>query len=278
MKRKNVQILAVTTLLVTGLMTAIFASNNSGQLERVFFKVEADKNTISLGEIVNLEFEFSNLGETAVQIPDGGVMAGNIEVFIAKKGESYRKYFRSDWGRLDGEVNVITLAPNRSHKIDDTSATIFWNGKPNYSHLNSDAAKRADMQDNRILTDYAFPDAGMYSVKATACLIDEKKGCSIPLESKPIEIKVNEPVGNDLKVWNRIKGNREIALLTQNNSFSTGKEDEKTKLSAQVEQIVIDYPNSIYSAYLKRSLEEFKMREAKRNEFYKNMRLNRKPE
>lgn len=270
--------MGVSSLLLASLLTAIFASNNLGQSEKIAFTVKSDKNNISLGEVVNLEFEFFNQGETAVQIPNGGVMAGNIEVFIAKKGESYRKYFRSDWGRIDGEVDLITLAPNQNRKIDNTNATILWNGKPNYSHLNPDAAKRADKQDNKILTDYAFPDAGIYLVKAASCLIDELKGCSISIESEPIEIRVNEPVGEDLEVWNQIKGNRGIAMLMQKGLFDTGKEVEKQKLTTQVEQIIERYPNSIYSSYLKPNLEKSRARETKRDEFYKNIKPSQKPE
>ncbi|MGI8788057.1 MAG: hypothetical protein ACR2HG_09885 [Pyrinomonadaceae bacterium] len=274
MKRKNVHILIVTILLFASLLTAIFASNNLEQSKKVAFTVKSDKNNISLGEIVSLEFEFVNEGESAVRIPSGGVMAGNTEIFIAKKGESYRRYFRSDWGRKNEKV--ITLASNQKHKIDDTNATILWNGKPDYSHLNSDAAKRADKQDNRILTDYAFPDAGTYLVKATSCLIDELKGCSVPIESKPIEIKVSEPVGEDLEVWNQIKGNRGLAMLMQKGEFDTGKEAEKQQLTNGVEQILEKYPNSIYSSYLKPNLEKYKTNEARRNDFYKNVK--QKPE
>lgn len=273
MKRRNVHILAVAILLLTSLLTAIFASSNLAQSGKVSFQIKIDKNNISLGEIVNLEFEFTNDGEAAVQIPSGGVMTGNIEVFIAKKGESYRKYFRSDWGRKN--ERVATLLPNQKHKTDSTNATILWNGKPNYSHLNPDAAKRADKQDNKILTDYAFPDAGKYLVKATSCLIDEVKGCSTFIESKPIEIIVNQPIGEDLEVWNQIKGNRRIAMLMQNSSFSTGKDTEE-QLTKQVEQILEKYPNSVYSSYLKPNLEKARAREAKRDEFYKNIK--QKPE
>jgi len=274
MKRKNVHILVVATLLLGSLLTAIFASNNLEQSKRVTFTVKSDKNNISLGEVVSLEFEFFNEEENNVQIPGGGVMAGNIEVFVAKKGEGFRKYFRSDWGRKN--ENIVTLAPNQKHKIDDTDATILWNGKPSYSHLNPDAAKRADAQDKRILTDYAFPSTGTYFVKAVTCLIDGSNGCSIPVESEPIQVVVNEPVGDDLEVWNQIKGNREIALLMQKGGFSTGKEAEKEKLTKQVEQIIVRYPNSIYSSHLKPNLEKFRARETKRDEFYKTIK--QKPE
>lgn len=278
MKRKNVYALIVITCLITSLLTAIVASNNLEEKEKIALRLKANKNNISLGEPIQLEFEFFNESTTSVRIPTGGVMAGNIEIFIAEKGENYRKYFRSDWGRLDGEVTMVKLEPNQKHKIDNTNATILWNGKPNYSHLNPEAARRADAQDKRILTDYAFPNAGIYLVKVVSCLFDETNRCSIPVESKPVEIKVAEPTGDDLEVWNQIKGNRAIAMLIQRGSFYKEKEAEKEQVINQVEQVVQSYPNSVYSSYLKPNLEKYRENEAKRNEAYKNMRKGQKPQ
>jgi hypothetical protein len=273
MKSKNGFLMSVTILLLTGLLTFIFANSSwQQQSSNVSLTIAADKNNIYLGEVLNLQFEFTNLGETSVKVPNNGVMGGNVEILITKKGESFRKYFRSDWGRKDGELNVLFLGPKQRHKIDDPNATILWNGRPDYSHLNPDAAKRAGKQDNRILTDYAFPDAGTYLVKAVSCLIDELNGCSIPIESEPIEIKVNQPIGEDLEVWNRIKGNRGIAMLMQKGSLDTGNEAAKEELISQVKQIIETHPNSVYSGYLKSNLEKFKAKEAKRNEFYKNIK------
>jgi hypothetical protein len=62
----------------------------------------------------------------------------------------------------------------------------------------------------------------------------------------------------------------------QKGGFDAGKEAEKEKLATQVEQIYVKYPNSIYSSYLKPNLAKYKANEARRNEFYKNMR--QKPE
>lgn len=276
-ERTFIYTIVVSVLLLASLLTAIFASSGSGRPEGVVFTATSDKNEILLGEVVNLEFEFTNLSPTSVRIPVGGVMAGNIQVLVAKKGGSFRKYFRSDWGRLDGEVNSLTLAPNQRQKVDSSNATILWNGKPDYSHLNAVAAEAASKQDNRILTDYAFPEAGTYLVKATSCLIDELRGCSIPVESEPIEIRVHEPIGEDLEVWNQIRGNREIAMLMQKGLFTSGKETEREQNTTLVEQIIVRHPNSVYSNYLKVNLANSRIRGAKRDEFYKDIKQPQKP-
>lgn len=271
MKRKKMHIL-IGILSLASLLMAIFAIGSLGQSESVSFKVETDKDSIFLGEVVNLKFELINNGSDAVRFPDGGVMAGNIEILIAKKGESYRKYFRSDWGRADGEVKIVSLAPKQRYEIDSTGAAILWNGKPNYSHLNSEAAKRADQQDNQILTDYAFPDEGTYLVKAAFCLMSEQKGCSIPIESEPTEIYVKPPINEDLEVWNSIKGKREIALLMQLGDFGTSDDQKKSRLITEVERILQQFPTSVYSRYLKPNLEKFKENDEKRQKFKEGLK------
>ncbi len=231
------------------------------------FKGNANKSTFILGEPITVEFEFINTGESPIRIGKYGVEVGSLKIFIAyvQNGE-YKEYFGSGWGRKQGKE--IFLEPKQSHKYKEV--TILWNGKPNVSHLNETAAAR--VLKGKITTEYAFPEPGIYFIKGLSYFGEN----SNPIESKPIQIVINEPVSDDLEVWNQIKGNREIAYLMQNDSFDTGKDEEKSKLINKVEQIIQKYPNSIYSEYLGKSLEKFKAHEMQRNEFYKN--INRKPE
>lgn len=271
MNRKKMATLVIVGSMTATLLTAMFASGSFLQLKDVVLTIQSDKDNIYVGEAVSLKFEFRNQGPTAVRIPVDGVLGGNIEIYVGKKGEPFRKYFRSDWGRLDEEANFLNLEPGQKKVTDSSQAKLLWNGKPDYSHLNETAARLADKQDNRILTDYAFPAAGVYLVKATSCLFDELNRCSIPVESEPIQIKVNEPVGDDLQVWNQIKGNRQIALLMQGSGFDTRDETKKQELISEVDQILVEHPNSIYSNYLGPNLEQFKRNEAKRKEMLEKM-------
>lgn len=260
-------IFAIIIWLSLTLLAIAFADNILGQSQDVSVSVIADKNSIYLGEIISLEFEFHNARENAVQIPTGGVMSGNIRIFIAKKGAEYRIYNTSGWGR--SSEKVVTLSPNQSYKADNTNATILWNGKPDYSHLNTDAAKEADKFDNRILTDYAFPEAGTYLIKAVSCLIDGIKGCSIPIESKPLQITVVEPIGEDLEVWKKLKNNPKFGLFLQTNGNSLREEDKL--VIDEIKSLVETYPNSRYAQPLQQSLEKFKASEAKRQEYLQQM-------
>jgi hypothetical protein len=276
MKKNIKKLTLVASLLIVSFLSMVLAGNNLNKSD-VSLLAQPNKNSFLLGEVVNLKFEFVNNGNDTAQILGNEGMGGNTQILITRKGERFRKYFRSDWGRTDGEANIVSLLPNQSYKLNSEDATILWNGKPNYSHLSLNAAKKADSRDERILTDYAFPEAGIYLVKVTSCLLDKLKGCSIPVESNVIEITFEEPTGEDLQVWNQIKGNREIALLMQRGAFSIDHDADKAKLVNEVEQIIEKYPNSTYSAYLKPSLDAFKAHDAKLEEFKAKIKAQAKP-
>lgn len=238
------------------------------QTSNLSFKGKANQATYVLGEPISIEFEFTNAGETRQTVVAGGVEVGSLKIFVAGKDGEYKRYVSGSWGRMRGQR--ITLEPTQSLKY--SGITILWNGKPNVSHLNESTAQQ--VLAGKITTEYAFPEPGIYFVKGVSTYGEN----ATPIESEPIKIVVTEPTGIDLEVWNQIKGNREIALLLQNGAFDTGEEARKEQLSHHVEQIFTQFPNSMYSSYLKRNLGEYKVKEAKRNEAYKNMKLGQKPE
>lgn len=217
----------------------------------LLFKGKANQETFILGEPITVEFEFTNIGENPVAVIGGGVEVGSLKIFIANKDGEYNEYVSGDWGRMQGQK--ITLKPSQSLKY--SGATILWNGKPNVSHLNEDTAR--EVLKGKITTEYALPEPGSYFIKGVSTFGET----ATPIESEPIKIVINEPVGDDLEVWNQIKGNKEIAYLMQKGAFNTGNEAKKEQLSNQVEQIFVQYPNSVYASYLKPNLEKYKARQ-----------------
>lgn len=268
MKIKNANYFVVgllVTLFLSVSWTVIGFTNNKLNSDKLEFKAMTVKSTFVLGEPVEVAFEVQNQGEKNEAIPSKGVESGSLKVYISNQNEDYKRYTTSGWGR---EFDYgTTLKPGQTYTY---KASVLWNGKPDVSHLNEDAAKR--ILKGKITTEYAFPEPGTYFIKGVSYF----GGNSTPNESEPIKIVINEPNGDDLEVWNQIKGNKEIALLMQSGEFNTTKETEKISLVNQVEQIVEQHPNSIYSNYLKPNLEKFRAMEAKREEFYKNMK--QKPE
>jgi hypothetical protein len=264
MKSKTMSYVAIGIFIVLSSLvywTAIGFTNDKAEIQGLSFKAKANKETYALGEPVKVEFEFSNEGEKPIIIFSGGVETGSLKVLIAGKDKEFKEYFASGWGRKRGYK--INLEPKQAQKYE---AVILWNGKPNVSHLNEDAAKR--VLEGKVTTEYAFPEPGVYLIKAVSYVGEN----ATQVESKPAQIIINEPVGDDLQVWNQIKGNREIAYLLQKGEFQTSEDEEKTGLLAEVEQLVQKYPNSIYSGYLRQNLEKFQANEERRKRFVEKLK------
>ena len=156
-------------------------------------EVSSEKQTYVTGEMVKLNFELTNEGDKAIRLPyRPDVSTGYLDVWIAFDGQEFNRYNNTTWGRM--ERSGPTLQPGQSFK---SQAAVLWNSKPDISHLRPDVAK------GKIMTDYAFPKAGVYLVKAIASIPDANSDAILAkIESEPIQIVVNEPVGDDLKVWN----------------------------------------------------------------------------
>lgn len=232
----------------------------------VSFKGRINKQTYVLGEPLNVEFEFTNKGEIPALVSVGGVDSGGLRIFIAGQDGEYERYRSEEWGRKRGQS--ITLGSGKSQKLK--SATILWSRMENVSGLNADAAKR--VLADKVTTEYAFPEPGVYFIKGVSFIGEN----AVPIESEPIKVDIEAPTGDDLEVWNKIKGNKQIAVLMQRGEITVEKETERQKHFTLAEQIFEQFPNSVYSGYLKTNLAKYKADEAKRNEIYKI--INRKPE
>jgi hypothetical protein len=220
------------------------------------FRGTPNKEIFVLGEPVSVKFEILNKGDTDVKVHAGGVETGFLKVFVRNDEGEYKRYFGYGWGLILGRM--IDLSPDKS--VTYNEVRILWNGKTDVSHLNESRAREA--LNGRITTEYAFPEPGVYFVKGISYVGENAQ----PIESEPVRIEVAAPEGDDLAVWNRIKGNREIALLLQTGAFDTGKEEIKRELTASIEEIITRYPNSMYSGYLKPNLEKYKADELRRKE------------
>ncbi|HMS39164.1 MAG TPA: hypothetical protein PKE69_02980 [Pyrinomonadaceae bacterium] len=252
-------------LLLGGFFTAMtigkVAVFSVSENQKLSAKINSLKPSYILGEEVELNFKLYRTedAEQNTQINQ----CGYLRIQIAKENESYSDYFGSKWQTETCEVEI----PQKVDNFSEMNERVLWNVKPEVSHLNSDAAKRVSK--GRIMTDYAFPSVGTYSIKAVLTLADENK---TKIESEPIQIRIIEPIGNDLKIWNSIKQNGEIAYFIQQGRFLTIKETETEKLAQQIEQIVADYPDGILAVQLNQSLGKFRFNEIKRKEFLENLK------
>lgn len=261
-KYNYVVVSAFVTLLLSGFWSIIGFTQTDTTTNALSFKGSANKESFILGEPIAVVFEISNNGEHSNKVHSGGVETGFLKILVSASDGEYKQYFGYGWGLKMGRM--FELPPDKSHSYKE--ATILWNGRIDVSGLSENAAK--EKLKDRITTEYALPEPGVYFIKGLSYV----GANATPIESEPVQIIVSEPVGNDLAVWNQIKGNREIALLMQVGEFDTGKDEEKAKLVRQVEQILEQYPNSVYSSYLKKNLEKFKLSEEKRQKFKENLK------
>ena len=232
---------------------AIKQAKNSSVLA---LKVNSEKQTYVLGELIKLNFELSNEGDKAVRVaykPD--VSTGYLKIWIAFDDREFNLYNNSSWGRM--ENRGLTLQPGQHFK---SQATIFWNSKPQIPRSG----------EGKILTDYAFSKAGIYFIKAVASITGDNP---MKIESEPIQIVVNEPVGDDLKVWNQIKENGDIAYFIQQGETPTYQDEKAEKLLKEIEQITGKYPNSDLAGQMKQKLEKFRIDEEKRKEMLEKARV-----
>ncbi|MCA1590808.1 MAG: hypothetical protein LC730_04865 [Acidobacteria bacterium] len=261
-KNKKAFSVAIVVLCVTGIFVwSAIAKLSLAQTSSVdvVLKGKANKSSYLLGEPVTVTFELTNTGPNPETVFSGGVDVGSLKIFVASERDGEYKVYRGrGWGRLRGEK--ITLEPRQTFKYG--SATILWHGKLNVSHLNADSAKQ--YLDGRITTEYAFPEPGVYFIKGLSCF---GESC-IDIESEPIKVMVKEPIGDDLEVWNKIRGNREIAILLQDQTFDTSDDLKKQELNSRIEQILILHPNSVYSGYLKPNLQKYNADELRRKQIW----------
>jgi hypothetical protein len=223
-------------------------------------KVETSKEIYSQGEIVSLNFVVSNTETSDTYLKGASADSGYLWVYIASPNEGFKRYY---WGGVKKKTKGFYVKGGQSIT---SQATLLWNSKPNPEEVG-----QAYIQD-RITTDYAFPEPGTYLIKAKLLIPREKP---IEIESEPIQIIISEPTGDDLQVWNLIKDRGDIAYFIQQGEPKTYKESEKGKLLTDIEKITTDYPNSFLGTQIKQSLEEFRTDEKKIKESRQQIQKNK---
>jgi hypothetical protein len=177
--------------------------------------------------------------------------------WITKEGGSY-KYFESD-PRDCSTYDSSLLKANQFWSKD--METILWNtNRRDYSRFASDT-KQMEMEDSkkRIVTEYVFQDIGIYNATVRTSFKDEKGEKKVFVEAEPAKINIKEPKGEDLEVWKQIEGNNAIAFIMQKREdFKMADEAKQSAITREVEQIIINYPNSTYTKYLKSGIDKFK--------------------
>ncbi|MFM9905037.1 MAG: hypothetical protein ACKVQJ_10760 [Pyrinomonadaceae bacterium] len=221
------------------------------------------KKEVKLGEMLSIETKITNNSSLPVYLEGDSNYAVSIKIAF-EEDKDYRLYVpEGPLISLDGVYIPTKIDPQETFR---KQCAILWNR--NFSTEVKNLSKEAAESyiGGKILTDYAFPGAGTYFIKAVTTVMKSNKPFLI--ESGPIQITVREPQGEDLEIWNKIKNNSEFAHFLQYGDMTRGykKPEERTRFQQEVEQILADHPNSFYATNLRQSLDKFSANEAKRRE------------
>lgn len=273
MKNKKMIIILSLMLSVCCLVGLAYSKKSADTPTNILLTISSSETIYKLGEIVSIKTRITNRNSEPVNLVGTPETIVGIEISYENQ-KNYQHYAGPSVLHnfmVDGSDPYITI------KIGETlinQRSILWNYKPEVSHLNSDAAK--SFLESRILTDYAFTKAGTYFIKAISII--SKDGNSEKIESEPIKIIIIEPIGEDLEVWNKIKENGDIGYFLQEGDIARGsyyKPEEREKFLKEVDQILIDYPNSFYAEPLRQSLAKFQANDTKRQKYLKKMQKER---
>ena len=272
---KNQNITFVSFVLIAGCFLTIILTNklvvhsSTSELPKLRLQVITDKQDYLLGEKIKIDVKVIN--ETSQDISPTDALAKNcgyLHIYIADDSRVFKEYIGPEFQIEGCEINLFL----KSGESFRTQSIVLWNGKPDIAGWSELSAK--PIRESRILSDYAIPEANVYFIKA-AIKFSQEAGLE-NIESEPIQINVNKPIGDDLIIWNQIKDKSEIAYFIQQGRFLTNKAEEREKLLKEMDQIVREYPNSILANQMKQSLEKFQANEEKRKESLKKIQQNKK--
>jgi hypothetical protein len=236
---------------------------NKYQDTKLRFDIFTTKQFFILGESLPLRFKLTNISNETMLLHDCvNPSNGKLKIFISKDGNKYRQYKNFRWSRAD----VITKPkPLSFGQSIESSTEILWNYIPN-------VVNKKELANDQLISDYVFTSRGNYFIKAR-CQTDYQIGNST-IESAPIQITILEPQGEDKLIWDRIKNNKDFAYFIQEGDIFTPpwEQEKRAKFQMELNDIVNRHPNSFITGQLRKGIEEFNKKEAKRREY--NERVN----
>jgi hypothetical protein len=264
-KMKNGKIVCFLTIILVALFVFVQSKFVSASND-IAITVSVPKNEFRLGEIVRVDIGVKNTSNIPLQ-----VSANPCIKVTAKKDNAYLLYAPPGSGfTIDGVEAPIILKPQQELLNQES---VFWNFKPEVNHLNKDAAKPES--ENRILSDYAFSESGVYLIKGCTAFVSNEKWQAV--DSDSVEITITDSVAaDDLEAWNLLKQNGNMGYLLQVGDIPTAiqyKSEEREALLKEVDSLLNEYPNSFYAVSLRQSLDKFRAKEAKRRDATRSLKV-----
>jgi len=255
MKNKKflINVITVICLMITATLglNSVTKSYANNEVEIV---TTLSKQSYTLGEPISLLLEVKNsTDKEAVFINSFDPVYGSLKLYIFNDNRSINyEYTNPKYGVLE-TGGFIKLKAN--DKVSNSIKVLA----------------RLKSYDQ---ADYFFNEEGDYNVQVSYLvqLIGQTK--PIEIKSNTVKFTVKKPQGEDLEVWNKIKGNSNFGYFIQEGDFliPSYRLEERSKLQSEIESIIYQYPNSFYAQPLRQSLDKFKANEAKRQELVERIK------
>lgn len=274
MKYLKSTVFSVVILFVTFSSLPRSSGQSNGSEASAELRISTTKSEYMLGEPVRLERTLVKIGDyTRLRFPPGDDFAGLLRVFIAREGGEFLEYRFGAWDLSNRESSD---GPGTSK----TFKTIFLNKKPVTWHL-SDYGRRI-AEKGMMLTDYAFPAPGEYRIKAIRGYSvrrgTDRYATSATARSNEISIRVKEPEGDDLNVWEIMKSDPDIGYFMMVGDAPDRVPSIESTVLTEVNRIVSEYPDSYLAGLLKVKLQDHRVRQERRQRDAERDRLKREQE
>lgn len=252
MKMNKLSIIIGFMVTIVVISAIVFGQSDFNEKPNLIFRLKTQKNHFKLGEPVQFETELVNNGGEPIKVQR--VNPELFRMFVSNDKENFVAFVPQKSDRFCGKQNYFSL---KSEENSKTFVTVLWQGKPDYSKLDSKRVKWYEENDrkNKIITDFVFHKSGIYYVKFKSKYLDAS-GNEIEIDSDISEILISDPVGEDLEVWKKIEGRGDLARFLEGKIPDSG--EKNIKLIEEVERIISEHPNSIYSSYFVENLNKLK--------------------
>jgi hypothetical protein len=260
MKYRKINLFVIGLFLAGGFVTFAYMQKTAKPLLK--FTLKSEKTNYKLGEPINFIFELKNESNSEIIVLDGfNVGESTFLLEVSSKVKGYTGCNDHGWGLIDSLNSETKLIPKQ---YITAKGNILWVLSAQEMPL------------------FRFKESGKYIFRANYIFAIENGDAktntelnmvNMTLESEPIEITLEEPEGEDLEVWNKIKDDGNFAYFIQKGDFLIPiyKTEEREKFKQKVEQILNEHPNSFYAESLKLSLAKFRTAEAQRQSFLKKV-------
>jgi len=260
--RKHWAILALLLLATGATVISSYATGGPGRpqeegVESLTLELKADRDAYLPGEVVALKIRATNKTAGPVLLHAGAdVWSGRVKVLVSHAGGNYLEYFGPGWGLRETLARrTNTLQPGQ---FAESEATVLYNNTVETSHLSEEHARR--IAGNRIRSGYAFPTPGVYSIKAV--MFDA--GYDKSIESAPLQIVIQAPVGADAEVWDRIRNDAGLGYFIQSGSSLYGIDDHRTAaMLTTLEGLAARHPESGHAKLIGDRVSQFRSKAEK---------------